>query len=467
MAVLASSPASAPSAPAGSWFRRRNDIWLAVALGGLVALLMLALPMKAALASSVIGAFVIVAMVDTRAALFAVVFVRASIDVTATVPLISASGSSDVNAAAMMSFLVIGLGVAHMALNRIDVWRMPLVKPFAIFTAITLLGIVLAPDKNRALQDWLRIGGVLVLYILVVDLIRSAQDIRWMLRVLLLSSVLPLALGIYQYFTDGGNHETLGLNRIEGTFVHPSPYATYLVQLVPLALVYFLHTRSRLGRVVLGVMIPAMIFSVYATQTRAAWIGLVAVVMVFMAARARWTLIFVPIVAAAMFFALPSVQARFNEATSSTGSVFWRQQQWQRAIETASPPQLVTVGTGLSSVDVRLGNLTHNEYVRLLVETGAMGLVVTLLLYWKLFRIAMKGYREAATPYQRDLMLAFLMAFASRVVIAMTDNVIVFPVLEWYFWSFAAVVVVMSGGYLRPGASTRTPEREADSSAAA
>ena len=38
------------------------------------------------------------------------ILVRATIDVTATVPLLSASGSSNVNAAAMMSLLVVGLG---------------------------------------------------------------------------------------------------------------------------------------------------------------------------------------------------------------------------------------------------------------------------------------------------------------------------------------------------------------------
>jgi O-antigen ligase len=445
------------------WLRRRDDLSLAVALGGLVALLMLALPMEAALASSVIGAFVILALVDTKAALLSILFVRATIDVTATVPLLSASGSSNVNAAAMMSFLIIGLAVAHISLSRIDIWRVPLVKPFATFLLVTFLGIAVAPEKARALQDWLRIGGVFMLYVLVVDLMRSAQDRRWMLRVILLSSVVPLALGFYQLFTNTGNHETEGLNRVNGTFVHPSPYASYLVQLVPLAFVYFLHTRSRLGRVAMLVLMPAMVFSIYATQTRVAWIGLIVVIMIFMATRARWTLVLVPIAAGAMFFALPSVQARFNEAGSNTGSVFWRQHQWENAIAIASTPKLVTVGAGLGAVDVKLHNLTHNEYVRLLVETGMMGLAVTIYLYWKLLQLARKGYREAPTPYQRDLILAFIMALASRVVIAASDNVIAFPVLEWYFWSFAAVVVVLSGAYKPKQAQLDAP---ADSAAA-
>jgi hypothetical protein len=109
--------------------------------------------------------------------------------------------------------------------------------------------------------------GALMVYILCVDLMGDRRDRRWLLRVLLLSATVPLALGFYQYFTDTGDHGTSGLNRIMGTFVYPSQYGFYLVQLLPLALVIFVHTTSRLARVGLVVLTPAIVFSIYATQT--------------------------------------------------------------------------------------------------------------------------------------------------------------------------------------------------------
>ncbi len=195
------------------------------------------------------------------------------------------------------------------------------------------------------------------------------------------------------------------------------------------------------------VLIPLMVFSIYATQTRVVWIGLVVVIMVFMATRARWTLLLVPVLAAAMFFGMPSIRARFNEIGNNYSSVAWREERWSRALEIPSKPQVLTVGAGLGAVDVTLKNLTHNEYVRLLTETGLIGLAITIVLYWQLAGIGIRGYRRGKSPYERDLMLAFLMAFASRVIIAISDNVIAFPVLEWYFWSFAAVIVVMNSAY--------------------
>ena len=217
-------------------FARRRSDYTAAAMGAGMALLLLALPLQAALASAAVAAFVVLALVDTRVALLALLLVRSTIDVTATVPLVGAGGSSEVNAAAMMSLLVIAIGVAHMATHRTDVFSMPLAKPFLFFLFVALVGVVLAPDPNRALQDWTRAAGAFIVYVLVVDLMRSRDDRTWMLRVLVLSSLIPITVGLVQWFTDSGDKGTDGFNRIFGTFTHPSPYGFYLVSLLPLAM---------------------------------------------------------------------------------------------------------------------------------------------------------------------------------------------------------------------------------------
>ena len=457
MAVDTAAPPPHRPLPSFAWLRRHTDIGLSLAMGALVALLIGTLPMEAALASSVIGAFVLLALVDTRVAVLALLLVRATLDVTATVPLLSASGSSSVNANALTSLLVIALGAGHIALNRVNLRRIPLFTPFAWFVAITFLGIALAPDKNRAAQDWTRIVGTLVLYVLIVDLMRTRADRRWVIRVVLLSAVVPLMVGMFQALTNGGNHDTAGFNRIYGTLAHPSPYGFYIVQLLPLAVVFLMHTRNRFGRLGLFAMIPIMLFSIYSTQTRGAWIGVLVMVMVVMWLRARWTLIFVPLILGAAFFALPSVRQRVSginsgECVSETdckSSVLWRQKQWQAALRSASPIKVATIGAGLGDVDVVLGQFTHNEYVRLLVETGVLGLLATIVLYKQLFDLTLKGYRGAETPYERDLILAFLLVVVSRFVMVASDNILVLVVLEWYFWAFAAIIVVESGAYDR------------------
>src|SRR5262245_46662810 len=153
--------------------RRSSDIGLAFAMGGLVGLLIFTLPMQAALATAVVGAFVLIMLVDTRVALLALLLVRASVDVFATVPLLAVGGG--INPNALMSILVIALGVSHIAMNRINVRRIPLVTPFALFVGVTFLTIPMAPAPLDAVEDWLRILSALLVYIIVVDLMRTER----------------------------------------------------------------------------------------------------------------------------------------------------------------------------------------------------------------------------------------------------------------------------------------------------
>ena len=89
---------AAPRRPGSALFRRHTDLGLALAMGGLVGLLIFALPMQAALSTAVVGAFVLIMLVDTRVALLGLLLVRASVDVFATVPLLSAGGGINPNA---------------------------------------------------------------------------------------------------------------------------------------------------------------------------------------------------------------------------------------------------------------------------------------------------------------------------------------------------------------------------------
>lgn len=465
-ALTASAPGPQRPSPL-QLFRRHSDVALSATMGALVALLIMTLPLQAALATAVVGAFVLIALVDTRVALLALILVRASVDVSATVQLVAVGGSVNVNANALMSLLVIGLGIAHIALHRIDLRRIPLVTPFAAFVAITFAGLAFSPDIALSLQDWLRAVGALVVYILTVDLMRTHAERRWLLRMIVLSALIPVIVGLHQYVADTGNHDTPGYNRIIGTFVHPSPYAFYLVQIFPLALVLFLHAQSRVARLGLGALIPVMVFSIYATQTRGAWLGLVVMLAVFMWYRARWTIVLIPLFVAAAYFAVPTVHTRLGDITSGKcesvtyceSSVLWRTKQWEATLEVPSLPQLATVGAGLRSVDIVRGEFTHNEYVRLVAETGLLGLAATVILYVSLFRITRDGVAAAESPFKRDLMLAFMMTFLARVVMSGGDNLLVITVLEWYFWAFAAVIVVESGAYDRFARARENEER--------
>ena len=58
--------------------------------------------------------------------------------------------------------------------------------------------------------------GTLILYILIVDVMRTRADRHWVMRVMLLSALVPLTVGIYQYLRTTGTTTRPGFNRILG-----------------------------------------------------------------------------------------------------------------------------------------------------------------------------------------------------------------------------------------------------------
>jgi cell division protein FtsW (lipid II flippase) len=89
------------------------------------------------------------------------------------------------------------------------------------------------------------------------------------------------------------------------------------------------------------------------------------------------------------------------------------------------------------------GTAAHTDYVRTIAETGVIGSAALLWLYVSLFKATNAALDRARNRFERDLVTAFLAVLLARLVMAFTDNIIVQPVLEWYFWSLAALVMAI------------------------
>jgi O-antigen ligase len=92
-----------------------------------------------------------------------------------------------------------------------------------------------------------------------------------------------------------------------------------------------------------------------------------------------------------------------EEYGDSATSGLWRIAMWStvlRGYAAASPTEWL-FGGGLGSSPERYGNHPHNEYVRLLAETGVLGLVAFLGFFFAVFR--------ALRPEDRHLPLVFLL----------------------------------------------------------
>ncbi len=414
-----------------------RELQLVAALAAVIMFVLLFMPLQTALLLAIVAAFGVLVLLDTWQTVVLLLLVRSSLDVVESVQVYGG-----LNLAGLLSALLVLTGLAHVAIYRVDLKRTPLVRPLCVLLGIWAVGVVLSGNPGASLQEWLRGLGSFLLYVLMVDLVREGGDDRrsMLVKVIIISTLVPMSFGLYQFATGTGNVFTPGFDRIRGTFVHPSPYAFYLLSVAPFAFVLARHARSGAGKVALSLLVPLMLFCVIVTFTRIAWAGLVVTILVFAFIRNRSLVLPIILAFVAIAAFVPPVAERLSNASTSSGTGGWRLAQWGDVLHLMAAWQL-PFGIGLGSVDRLTGYATHNDYVRVFAETGVIGSIAFAVVYFKLIRGVLTSLSTARTPFHRDLTLAFLAVIFARLLMAFTDNIVDQPVLEWYFWSFAALIV--------------------------
>lgn len=419
-----------------------GEVPLALGLGCVVALAIVLFPPDVAIAVGVLGWFTVLALIDTRVTILALVVARSSIDLAAGLDLGAGGAFGNLNLAALLSALLIVVGLLHFAVNRVSVSKTPLFRPFVLLLAVYSVGAVYAPDQAVAFQNWLRAFSVFVLYLLVFDMLQDENRAQALMKAVLLSAVFPTLFALFQIMTGGMEQDPDGYSRVAATFVHPSPFAIYLVTLLPFALMAFLHMGATVSKPALGLLIVGMLVAVLATLTRVAWLGLLVALALMLAVQYRKALPIVPVLALVVWMFVPGIQERLSDLTSPTGSLVWRTTFWDQALSIQAPWQLLT-GAGLGAVEFHLGNEAHNDYLKVWVEAGLLGFIAFAWLYVGLLKMAFDSFRRSASQLYRALSLAFIAVLAARFVMFGSDNLIGHPVLEWYFWPLAALIAAL------------------------
>jgi O-antigen ligase len=346
------------------------------------------------------------------------------------------------NGAALITAMVVVIGVEYILRRRLNVLEMPLAKPFLALVGLTALGIVIAPDPRLAFEYWTRLLSTFLLFVLALDQLQDPAQRSKLVMALLLAVPIPVLVGLYQLATGQGNTFTEGYNRILGTFVHPANFGSFLITLLPLCVAVFMHSKPSLSKLGLAVLSVLMLLCIVFTFTRIVWIAVVVVAMVIGAAKTRASFLVIPAVFLFVFMFVPSVQSRLQGSTDTSGygSGAWRLNLWDEELSFTSTSSL-PLGLGLGAVETLAGHPAHNEYVRIWVETGLTGSIAYLMLYSALARRALSNYRRARSSVNRNLILAFLAAGAAWFVIAFTDNLLNVLALQWYFWALAALAL--------------------------
>ncbi len=313
-------------------------------------------------------------------------------------------------------------------------------------------GFISALSSARPLPtslEGLRISAVVMMYLVLEQLI---EDDRWLKRVLIAafaSLAFPLLYTLFGFVMGGPASEVKGsFTRITGPFSQSTTFGRYLdfMIIMGVAIIPFL---PRAWKWVLGIMMTLSGVFLALTLTRGALLGaLVGLVVVMIVLRSKWMAVgFLAMGFASLAF-VPGLAARMMEltagATTSTGApsgntLLWRLRYWADVLPLWWHSPVTGIGLNMTQYNLEAAKQPHNDFIRAIVETGAVGFAAYLGWITALLRQGWLAIK--ATPrdtLEGGVAAGFLGCAVAFVGESLGANIMSNVVSVWYLVAFAA-----------------------------
>jgi putative inorganic carbon (HCO3(-)) transporter len=196
-------------------------------------------------------------------------------------------------------------------------------------------------------------------------------------------------------------------------------------------------------------LVATTIFATMYTFSRGAYLALLASVFILGLLKDRKLLILCVVFLLTWQFVLPTaVQQRINMTESSNGqleaSANERVELWQAAEESILSNPVFGTGFATYQMANHVDGLkdTHNWYVKVMVETGIVGLIIVLVMLQQMIAVAYRLFKKAEDPLYRGLGLGLVLAICACMVANFFGD-------RWTYLEITAMLWVLIGTALR------------------
>ncbi len=378
-----------------------------------------------------------------RAAFAVIIILRTAADFLTDQDIFSVAGLG-VNFTSLMGVIVIIFAFSIFIKHKGWQAKTPLIGSWLLFLVLAAALSFNSISLSASLVEFLRWLSFFALFILGFYLFRGGKTLTRLIRILIASSIIPTVVAIWQALNKQGMFDGERW-RLNGTFVHPNMLAFYLVFVITLACFIFLSLKKQAVEkyLYLFLLLPFLIVLIL-TYTRGAWLCLLVIFFAIGLSRFRAFLLAGLGIIIVFYFAFAPFQERVNSlmSFSATDSTVWRLDLWRDALGYAQGSPLFGFGPGTAPLVIgnnrsaALGSSEpHNDYIKILLETGAIGLAAYLALILNLLIHLARGFINEQWP-RRKLLFLFILIFAAALyVFSAGDNILKDSSLQWSFWA--------------------------------
>jgi len=382
--------------------------------------------------------------------LLSLILLRPSLDIFSQVEFKIHSSLPIFNINVIIGGLVFFICLIFFIKNLKNIYSTPLFYPISLFLILSFASIFYSIDSFNSIREFIRIITIFLLYFMSYQLIKNKEDFWLLIKVILMSYILPGIFALIQLIFGLGLPDDFGgFKRIYGTFAHPNPFAFYTFFILGLALALTLSKiRFEISRsfIYSWSLIAVLTFILFATRTRSAIACLFIFIIIFGIFKYRQILLVGLLLFFFAYFFSEIFQQRLWElvALDPYSSIVWRFRLWQDIVPVSMWQPWFGYGTGTFTNLVefyrgfRWGSLeAHNDYLKIFVENGILGLITYFWLIISLLFYLFKIFRKTINQ-DKILTLGILVICLSLFAASFFDNIFRETALQWNLWILLA-----------------------------
>ena len=297
-------------------------------------------------------------------------------------------------------------------------------------------------------SNWKNYMIMPLIFIVVAAAIKDKRQVR-ILLFLMLFSVLRTNIGFHNTVAERDfSHFSYGL-RYAGTlgYAGENGLAAFEAQLALFCFGLYTFERSKLVKAGLLAYILLCGYCLLFTFSRGGYLGFLSGLFFLGLVRERKLLILIALFLIIWQTVLPTVVTERILMTYDNGkidsSAGERVTIWQDAMVLV--PQQPIFGTGFDTYEF-MGRVeeyrdTHNLYLKILVETGILGLLLFMVLLWKNFRLSFQLFRLTSDPLLKGIGLGAAACTVCAFMVNFFGDRWMYLQVNGYLWTMLGLVV--------------------------
>ena len=353
----------------------------------------------------------------------------------------------------LLLMIIVVTWLARAAIYKeLTVFRLtPLHTPIALFMGVSLLTTLIGMVMGRVgvatgLFFNLKILEYFIIFFMVVNYVKDEQEIKTFVILILLVALMVNLYALYQ--VPSGARVTAPF---EGEFGEPNTLGGYLIIIISLTLALFL-LRSFGQRT--NLLIPLFVLSgviLMFTQSRGSWMGFIFMSAPFMILSSKR--FFFIIGAILLVIALPyivpeSTKERFT-GTFRPDPFFERTERLMGlGLDPSASERVTSYKQGFEKwkkhpvfgYGVTGAGFIDGQFLRLLMETGIIGVGLFLFLLWRMVLFLWDTYWSVDDPFFKALSLGMLGALAGLIGHGISASTFIIVRIMEPFWFLMGLV---------------------------